>query len=59
MPNSLLLQEEVLNGPSFNPVPAPIAKVLTVWMRTSEHGRTLVPGGSHIKKKISDPPTKQ
>ena len=42
MPNSLLLQREDLNGPSFNPVPALVAKLLTVWVRTSEHRRTIV-----------------
>ena len=32
-----------MNGPSFNPVPALVAKLLTVWVRTSERGRTIVP----------------
>ena len=48
MPNSLLLHEDDLNSPSFNLVPAPIAKLLTVWMRTSERGRTI---GATLKKK--------
>ena len=29
------LQRETLNGPSFNPVPALVAKLLKVWVRTS------------------------
>ena len=31
-----------MNGPSFNPVPALVAKLLTVWVRTSERGGTSV-----------------
>ena len=38
--NYLPLQPEDLNGPSFNPVSALVAKLLTVWARTSERGRT-------------------
>ena len=32
-------RQEDLNGPSFNPVPTVVAKLLMVWVRTSEHGR--------------------
>ena len=42
MPNSLPLQREDLNGPSFNPVPALVAKLLTVWVGTSQRGCTIV-----------------
>ena len=40
-PNSLPLRQEDLNGPSFNPVPA-LVEVITVWVRTSEGGHTIV-----------------
>ena len=48
-PNSLPLQREDLNGPSFNPVPALVAKLLTVWVRTSERGRT---SGSAFRRQL-------
>ena len=34
--NSLPLRWEGLNGPSFNLVPALVAKLLTMWVRISE-----------------------
>ena len=40
VPNSLSFQ--CLNGSSFNPVPALVAKLLTVWVRTSERGRAIL-----------------
>ena len=41
-PNSLPLRREDLNGPSSIPIPALVAKFLTVWVRTSERGHTSV-----------------
>ena len=53
VPNSLPLRRVDLNGPNFNPVPALVAKLLTVWVRTSERGHTMIKQCAHTQMPLT------